>query len=233
MLIAQITRLPEYTILREKSEFRPVFEVNFASEVLEGLRYDVEKLERVLCAVEILPTVLTKLIRSIRIGCGPSLSPYDKPDFSDPDQLRELLGKIDGDTKGKNISNIKSSEFMLLFSNTVIKSAEEVLLTLPLETEWDSPDAIVKALPDVKFCVKRDEMEKVLRNANEMLMEFERDEKRKKEGKYSRLFLKIALVMIFLAAPLFLWMFDLLSPEWLVKSLVSSSVVSALYLGLG
>jgi len=233
MLIAQIARLPEYTILREKREFRSLFEENFARGVLESFRYDVERLKKVFVAVEILPTVLSKLIRSIQFGCGPNMSSYDKPDFSDPNQLLELLDKIDSDTSGKNISNVEDSEFMLLFGNTVIKSAEDLFLALPLETKWDSPDALVKALPDVKFCVNRNEFEEVFKNANKMLLEFERDKKRQKEEKLGRLLLKIALVMIFLAIPMVLWMFNLLSQEWLIKSLVLNGVVSALYLGLG
>jgi len=231
MLFNQIIGSHEYTLLRERKAWRSIYERYYARSIIAG--YDTPRLEMIQKAVKILPDLLSELIYSIGYGCGPKLTPADKPDFYDLPQLEALKGKIEGDSKGKNFSNISASEFLLLFEDNVIKSAEDVLMMLPAGAEYKSADDISKALPNIKFCIRSDDFFILKSKFDESLFLHEKDIGKQKVIKLGRWLMKIALILILLAVPLVLNMLGFLSSELLGISTGVVGVASLVYLILG
>jgi hypothetical protein len=94
MLLAKIAQSDEYAELRNREAFHEVFAASFTPAVLAA--QDVPALERTFSVIKLLPSVLTELLYSLQNGYGPKLTPLDKPDFNDAEQLTALLRKLEG-----------------------------------------------------------------------------------------------------------------------------------------
>jgi len=231
VIIALITGSSEYAELRDSKGFIHVFKEHLAPKILS--LYDLKKLGEVTHAVRILPSVLSELKQSIHNGNGHKLSSDDMPDFCDADQLKRLTHKLERGSKGQNLSNIGESEFMLLFHDTVIKSAEKVFLELPSESKCDSVDAIISAFPNSKFCISRDEILKMQRKMNDSSAEHTKKVAKQNETRVARILIKIAAAILLVATPLVMRMLGFLTHEWFIISEATLGAIAFLYIFLG
>jgi len=231
VLFAQLVGLPEYIELSKTQNYQSLFAKHFAPGVLVCL--NVAELEDMFHVIRILPSVLSELIISIRTGCGSRLTSSDKPDFYNADQLSDLLSKLKNDSEGTNYSNIKESEFIMLFDDKVVRSADAVFMSLPSGHKFESADAISKALPDIKFCISQDAFLLLINKTDELIAAHKDIKNKQKTARVSRLLLKIGLILLFLAIPYVLIVFGSLSIEWFIKAEIAVFTVSIIYLLLG
>ena len=231
MHIAKIIESSEYLDLSRRVEFKSIYDGYFKKDMLS--KFDVEKLISIEQAIKILPAVLTELIRSIQNGYGSQLTSTDKPDFYNADQLKALLKKLEAGLSGKNISNIDPTEFILLFDDSTLRSAEAVYMQLPLDADFNFTDVIFESFPDKKFCVSLDEMNSLKMRTDDIISKSKLSFDRLKSMKVSRLFIKVAVILIFVAIPIIMLMFGILPTNWLALLGTAMGVISILYLFLG
>ena len=221
----------EYSKLLAKKENMPIINEYFSFEKL--FKLDELDLKKSKAALKILPSVLEMLVESIKYGGGPMLTSAEKPDFSDPIQLRSLSKWLMDNRNKQNLSNIKDSEYMLLFDDNTIKSAETVFMQLPSSVTDITDDVISNVFPNKKFCINMDELNEFKSQKENLIQNSKTIKDYMRKTIFSRFFIKVSLILVFLAIPLVLSMFGLLSQEYFIFMISILGVISVLYLVVG
>jgi|GEM_PF-4273266 len=193
LLLAQIVDSSEYKELQGRKPFKKIFDEQFSTYVL--LKCDVQTLEKINKAIKVLPALLTELIFSIKKGYGSKLSSADLPDFYEAKQLEELLKKLENNSSDKNYTNITPAEFMLLFDDNTVRSAETVFMSLPFTNKGDIETTISNAYKDSKYCISCSKFEVFEKQLAEKKKRIEKKETHKKNARINRIILKFAIFM--------------------------------------
>ena len=231
LLIAHITGSSEYVEFRSRTTFKSLFNDKFSLDVISAC--DGETLGRINQAIKLIPSVLSELVHSIKNGAGPYLTPADVPDFYNADQLSQLLNKLESNSSGANFSNIEPAEYMLLFDDKTLNSAETALMKLPYGDKRSLPELISKSFPGAKYCINKNEISSIMDALEKEAEENLEIMKSEKSIKLNRLFIKGALTLLMASVPYIMHLTGALPTDWFITSEAIIGIIMLLYFLLG
>lgn len=152
--IQDIVHSKDYIELSCRKAFAKQFSELLSENKLRS--YSSMQRENIIAALPSLTICLNDIESSLRNGAGPELRVDDYPNFLDKNTMEALSRKLQA-VSGKNYSNIEEGNFMVVFDDTTIKSAQEFFMNLP-ENTIDYNAAISGIVGQKKFCISEEEI---------------------------------------------------------------------------
>lgn len=156
-LVSEITHLPEYQVLAHRKVFQEPFQQLFTVERLKGA--SVSQLQKIRQALPLIPDCLDNILFSLKNGDCPLLTEQDRPDFTDASSVQKLSARLEK-ASGRNFTNISPAEFLCIFDDATVKSAQGIFGSLPCQCE-DYNAALQQLLASQKYCIPEKEIQQL------------------------------------------------------------------------
>jgi hypothetical protein len=122
---------------------------------------------------------------------------------------------------------------MLIFDDGVVRSADEIFYLMSSNADCCSTEAISQELPNIKYCVNRDEMVQLQQNTATIIKKSQDRIDKLKTLKSSRILIKIAFVIVFTMVPVVMRLIGLLTQDTFSFAQTAAVIISILYFFLG